>query len=151
MDLGTDLRNARERAGFSLSDLAARTKIPLHSLRAIEQIEAGASKLNSDETVRPAARGALVRQVYSIAGEFPDFWPKRGNNLGEVRIELMPSADRRVADDAIIARWREHIGTIHDAAQFEITRQQIGPTDRPIEIRLLGSDLEDLRLASERV
>lgn len=36
-DLGTDLRQARERAGFSLSDLAARTKIPLNSLRAIEQ------------------------------------------------------------------------------------------------------------------
>ena len=37
MDLGTDLRKARERAGFSLLDLAARTRIPLNSLRAIEQ------------------------------------------------------------------------------------------------------------------
>ena len=37
MDLGTDLRKARERAGFSLPDLAARTRIPLTSLRAIEQ------------------------------------------------------------------------------------------------------------------
>ena len=37
MDLGADLRNARERAGFSLSDLAARTRIPLNSLRAIEE------------------------------------------------------------------------------------------------------------------
>ena len=37
MDLGTDLRKARERAGFSLPDLAARTRIPLNSLRAIEE------------------------------------------------------------------------------------------------------------------
>ena len=37
MDLGTDLRKARERAGFSLPDLAARTRIPLSSLRAIEE------------------------------------------------------------------------------------------------------------------
>jgi len=37
VDLGTDLREARERAGFSLSDLAARTRIPLSSLRAMEQ------------------------------------------------------------------------------------------------------------------
>ena len=37
MDLGADLRKARERAGFSLPDLAARTRIPLHSLRAIEE------------------------------------------------------------------------------------------------------------------
>jgi cytoskeleton protein RodZ len=37
VDLGTDLRKARERAGFSLPDLAARTRIPLKSLQAIEQ------------------------------------------------------------------------------------------------------------------
>ena len=37
MNLGTDLRLARERAGFSLPDLAGRTRIPLNSLRAIEQ------------------------------------------------------------------------------------------------------------------
>lgn len=37
MDLGTDLKIARERAGFSLSELAARTRIPQQSLRAIEE------------------------------------------------------------------------------------------------------------------
>lgn len=37
MDLGTELRSARERAGLSLPELAARTRIPLKSLRAIEE------------------------------------------------------------------------------------------------------------------
>lgn len=37
MDLGADLKMARERAGFSLSELAARTRIPQRSLRAIEE------------------------------------------------------------------------------------------------------------------
>jgi cytoskeleton protein RodZ len=37
MDLGTSLRNARERAGFSLDELAARTRIPSKTLRAIEE------------------------------------------------------------------------------------------------------------------
>ena len=36
MDLGSTLQNARERTGLSLSDIAARTRIPLKSLRAIE-------------------------------------------------------------------------------------------------------------------
>jgi cytoskeletal protein RodZ len=39
VDLGTDLRKAREHARFSLPDLAARTRIPLNTLRAIEQNE----------------------------------------------------------------------------------------------------------------
>jgi len=37
MDLGTDLRNARERAGISLPELFARTRIPIRTLRAIEE------------------------------------------------------------------------------------------------------------------
>jgi len=37
MDLGSELRTARERAGLSLPELAARTRIPLKSLRALEE------------------------------------------------------------------------------------------------------------------
>lgn len=37
MDLGTALQQARERAGFSLPELAARTRIPQKTLRAIEE------------------------------------------------------------------------------------------------------------------
>jgi cytoskeletal protein RodZ len=37
MDLGTELRSARERAGISLPELFARTRIPVRSLRAIEE------------------------------------------------------------------------------------------------------------------
>lgn len=119
--------------------------------RAIEQLETAARKLNDDPQLKPAAPGPIVRQIYAIAGEFPDFWPTRGNNLCEVRLEMMPSGDRRIPDDPIIARWREHIGTIADATEFGITRQQIGPTERPIEVRLLGTDLNELDEASERV
>src|SRR5688572_26959346 len=36
VELGSALQKAREQAGFSLSDLAARTRIPLKTLRAIE-------------------------------------------------------------------------------------------------------------------
>lgn len=37
MDLGSALQRAREQAGFSLPDMAARTRIPLKTLRAIEE------------------------------------------------------------------------------------------------------------------
>lgn len=119
--------------------------------RAIEHLETAARKLNNDPQLKPGIDGPIVKQIYSIAGEYPDFWPTRGNNLAEVRLEMMPSRDRRIPDDPIIARWREHIGVIPDATEFAITRQQIGPTDRPIEVRVLGSDLKDLEAASERI
>ncbi len=119
--------------------------------RTIERIERAAWALNDDPMVKPIAPGALVRQVYSIAGEFADFLPVRGSNLCEVRIELMPSGERRMGDDPIMETWRRHIGPLYDAVEFTIARQQIGSTDRPIEIRLLGEDLEDLAAAGERV
>ncbi|MEK7711183.1 MAG: efflux RND transporter permease subunit [Planctomycetota bacterium] len=118
---------------------------------AIERIEKAAATLNTDPTLHPAAEGALVRQVYSIAGEFADFAPVRGSNLCEVRIELMAPELRELHDDHIIERWREHIGSLPDAVEFTVERQMPGPTDRPIEVRLLGDDFEKMAEASERV
>jgi len=121
------------------------------SERTIERLEAAAWALNADEALKPYRPGPLVREVFSITGEFADFLSLRGSNLCEVRVELMPSGERRIGDDRIIERWRHHIGTLHDATEFAIVRQQIGPTEQPIEIRLLGQDLDDLKAASERI
>lgn len=117
----------------------------------IERIEAAAWRLNGDEALKPTAKGDLVRQVYSVAGEFNDFHSIRGNNLGEVRIELMPAEVRKLDDNRIIARWRHHIGDLKESAELNIARQQIGPTEHPLEIRLLADDLDDLESASRRV
>jgi len=119
--------------------------------RTIERIEKAALALNHDAALKPAILGDLVRQVYSITGEFADFIPIRGSNLCEVRIELMPSGDRRIGDDPIIERWRDHIGPVYDATEFTIVRQQVGPTERPIEVRILGTHLDDMEAASERI
>lgn len=118
---------------------------------AIERLEAGARTLNNDPSLRPAADGDLVRQIYSITGEFADFMSVRGNNLCEVRVELMPAERRRIRDERIIEKWRDAVGTIHDATDVSFGRQPIGPLERPIEIRLLGQDLHALKQASERI
>lgn len=114
----------------------------------IARLESAAWSLNDDPSVKPDAEGRLVRQVSSVAGEFADFLPVRGNNLCEVRVELMPPGERHVRDDRIIEAWRRRMGAIPDATEFRITQQQLGPTDRPIEIRLLGHDLDVLTAAS---
>lgn len=117
----------------------------------VDRVERAARALNGDPALETASPGDLVRQVYSNLGEFADFLSVRGSHLGETRIELMPAADRRLRDQAIMDRWRAHIGTIHDAVEFRIERQRVGPTDRPIEIRLLGTDLDALAAASASV
>ncbi len=136
--------------------LRARVRFPegapgTSAINAAKALEAAAWELNSDSTLRPAKSGPLVRQVYSITGEFADFVPIRGNNLCETQIELMPAEERLIRDEVVMARWREHVGAMHDATEFQISRQQIGPTDRPIEVRLLGDNLQDMAAAAESV
>jgi len=117
----------------------------------LRRIEQAALALNNDPELVPARPGTLVQQVYSVAGEFADFLPVRGSNLCEVRIELMPAEDRRINEEMIIDSWRNNIGPIHDAILFTIARQDVGPIDRSIEIRLLGSSLQDMSEASQRL
>lgn len=117
----------------------------------VDRITRASLALNDDPELTPAVPGKLVRQVYSITGEFVDFMVFRGNNLCEIRVELMPAEERRIPDERIISKWRQHVGVIQDATQVTLGRQPVGPLDRPIEIRLLGTDLEAMTEASERI
>ncbi len=118
---------------------------------AVAHIERAAFALNEDPELQPATAGKLVRVVYGVLGEWPDFVSKRGSSLCETSIELMPAELRNVDVAEIIEHWRGKIGTIPDAVSMTIARQQLGPTEKPIEIRLLGEDLEELRQATDEV
>ncbi|UCF35189.1 MAG: efflux RND transporter permease subunit, partial [Phycisphaerales bacterium] len=117
----------------------------------IAHLEQAALALNDDPNLRPAQPGKLVRQIYSITGEWVDWLPIRGDHVCEVRIELMPAEQRRINEEEIISGWRHHIGEIHDAVHFSLARHQLQPVERPIEVRLLGNELEELREAGEQI
>jgi multidrug efflux pump subunit AcrB len=118
---------------------------------AVDRIERAAHALNADPHLAPAVPGKLVQQVHAVVGEWAGFVPQRSSALGEVSLELMPAELRRVDIADVISRWREGIGVIPGAETVAITRQEPGPTAKPIEIRLLGEDLEQLRRAAEEV
>ncbi len=119
--------------------------------RTVDRLEEAARTLNDDPELAPAAPGDLVQQIYSITGEFADFMSVRGSNLCEVRVELMPAEKRQIPDEKIVQHWRDKIGTIHDATHVTLGRQPIGQMDRPIEIRVLGNNLDDMSEVSERI
>jgi multidrug efflux pump subunit AcrB len=118
---------------------------------AVEQMERAAYALNADPHLTPAAPGELVRQVHAVVGEWAGFVPERSSALGEVTLELMPAEMRSVEVAAVIDRWRAGIETIPGAERVAVTRHEVGPTAKPVEVRLLGEDLEQLRRAAEEV
>ena len=136
--------------------LRARVRFPEGTpIEACEQtvarIEQAAFALNDDEELLPATPGKLVEQVYAVAGEWADFIPLRDSSLCEVSVELMPAEFRQLDCAKIIEHWRRGIGEVPDALLVAITRQELGPTEKPIEIRLLGEDLDTLRSAADEL
>ena len=75
MDLGDRLRSARERKGLTLSEIAARTKISVHALEAIEAEQ-------FDRLPRGVFRRAYLRAFAGVVGldadacvrAYADFW-----------------------------------------------------------------------------
>jgi len=118
---------------------------------AVDRTEAAARALNEMADLKPATPGKLVKQIYSSVGEWPDYVPKRASSLCETSIELMPAEERRVDVAKVIEAWRKEIGTIPGIVSMIITREQLGPTEGAIEIRLLGDDLDELRQAADEV
>jgi len=121
------------------------------SMNAVLRMERAALALNDEPELRSAETGPLVRQIYSDVGEWPEYVPKRASSLCETSIELMPAEDRRIDVAKIMEHWRKNIGTIPDVVTMEITREQLGPVQKPIEVRLRGDDLEELRRAADEL
>lgn len=117
--------------------------------RVSERLESAAWTLNDDDALKPHTSGALVQHVYRTSGMWSEIVPRHGNNLCEVKVELMNPAQRWIRDEVIVEHWRKAIGDIGQTLTFAIEPDTIAPTDRPIQVRLMGPDLGELRAAAD--
>jgi transcriptional regulator with XRE-family HTH domain len=97
MDLGTDLRNARELTGLSLSDLATRTRIPQRTLRAIEENDF--SNIPQGIFAR-----SFIRTYAREVGVDPDEAVAQYRSMTEPVVEPSDEPEHEVVDQRI--RWR---------------------------------------------
>ncbi|MBI4615416.1 MAG: efflux RND transporter permease subunit, partial [Planctomycetes bacterium] len=133
-------------------------EIDVDYLRAQFELPPGAPPEEVEEVARRIAEAAgevdrehgrdLVRRVAvgqhgAYVGE-----GEAGDHLGEVIVRLRPTAERDFTSDDFTLAWREKIGRIPMVERVEFGLIELSPTGRPIEIRLAGKDIEELRLAS---
>jgi multidrug efflux pump subunit AcrB len=111
---------------------------------AVRQLERAAQDINKDDD-------APVRQVFSNVGEWAGFWTETGAHLCEVTVELTPSEQRRRSGAEILDTWRAATGTVHDATTVEMVQFELGPTEKPLEVRLRGRDIEQLGAAADKL
>ena len=95
---------------------------------------------------QPGGRN-LVRNV-GVQYNRNDDAHESGAHIATVTVDLLPSGTRNARLDEVIDHWREAVGDLPDVIALKFTEPQIGPGGRPIDLRLVGEDLEKLKAAS---
>lgn len=118
---------------------------------AIQKLE-GTAKQMAGEFPREDGQSA-IRHIFSLAGEQLTPNPigqDTGSHVAEVIVMLIPSEERGVPSQKMLARWRELTGEIPEAVALTFNAN-VGagpPGGQPIEVQLLGDDFESLLVAS---
>ncbi len=71
-----------------------------------------------------------------------------GAHLATVTVDLLRSEIRNARLGDVLKRWRLAVGDVPDVIALKFTEPQIGPGGRPIDIRLVGDRLDELKGAS---
>ncbi|MEJ2395441.1 MAG: efflux RND transporter permease subunit, partial [Candidatus Thiodiazotropha sp.] len=97
--------------------------------------------------VREQDGQSLVRNVAVVYGQNPDAH-ESGPHVARVLVDLRGTEQRNAKLDDLIKRWRQESGALVDVIAVTFTKPAFGPAGRPIELRLLGDDLDQLKAAA---
>lgn len=71
-----------------------------------------------------------------------------GEEFGSLAVELYPGDHRAVTTTDFIDAWRERIQTPAGIEKFSLDVDQSGPPGKPIEVKLTGTDIAELKRAA---
>ena len=98
-------------------------------------------------------RGGLVTMSFGKAGasQAEQFRSVKGDHLGGVHVELVPSEQRDVRTHQLIEAWRAEIRPMAGLERISLNPRQAGPPSRELDIRLSGGTVAALKRASLEV
>ncbi|MEW8071203.1 MAG: efflux RND transporter permease subunit [Candidatus Thiodiazotropha sp.] len=92
----------------------------------------------------------LVENITVIYGQNPDAY-ETGPHVARIVADLLSAEIRNAKLDDVINRWRQETGELTDVISIKFTEPTFGPGGRPIDLRLMGYDLERLKQASNEL
>ncbi|MEC7816738.1 MAG: efflux RND transporter permease subunit [Pseudomonadota bacterium] len=120
---------------------------PLHQTRAItERITSAMLKLNEEYTPDQPDQQALVQNIQTRFNQHAGAGEK-GAHVATVMADLLTAELRTVDLATLTDRWYEETGDIPGLIALNIQEPGFGPAGIPIEVRLQGSDLDELKAA----
>ncbi|MDM8547969.1 efflux RND transporter permease subunit [Candidatus Venteria ishoeyi] len=113
----------------------------------VQQLANALQQVNKRFTPEQPEGQSLVNNVTIIYGENPDAYAT-GPHVARVIADLLGAEVRHTTIDTFRDAWREEVGTLSDVIAIKFSEPTIGPGGRPIDVRLLGYDLNQLKAAS---
>lgn len=93
------------------------------------------------ERSQTASGEPLLIHAFSLTGQtIEDNQPRKGNHLGSVRAELLPTEFRGISSEQLMVDWEREIGPIPGVEAMKFAGIQAGPPGAPIEIWVQGGD-----------
>ncbi|MEZ4333299.1 MAG: efflux RND transporter permease subunit [Myxococcota bacterium] len=122
---------------------------------AVTQIQRAADALRAEIEAEYPGQPIVVHTFASVGEQLARDGPVEpgqvgGSHLAEVGIELVPSIEREITTDEVIARWREKTGLVPDAVELVFGSDAFKVGDA-INIELFGTDdIDELTGAAAR-
>lgn len=94
--------------------------------------------------------GGVISMAVSRVGGTEGTSTASGDHRASILVELAPSEEREVRNEAFLREWRERAGLAAGLESLTLTSRQSGPPGRDLNVRLIGEDparLKDAALA----
>ena len=113
----------------------------------VTKLEKALARTNARFKPRQPNGQNLVNNVTIIYGQNQDAF-ESGPHLARIIADLLSAEVRDAPLDEFRNVWREEAGPLADVIALKFTEPVIGPGSRPIDFRLKGDDLDQLKSAS---
>ncbi|MCB1329751.1 MAG: efflux RND transporter permease subunit [Maritimibacter sp.] len=113
----------------------------------VANIVAGLDRVNARLAPDQPGGADLVRTVTVFNGVNRDAF-ESGAHVATVSVDLLPSSQRTLRPDPILAAWRTEVGALPDVVNLKYTESTIGPAGIALDMRLKGDDLNRLKSAA---
>ncbi|GGY78505.1 efflux RND transporter permease subunit [Marinobacter zhanjiangensis] len=118
---------------------------PLHQTRAItDRITSAMNRLNEEYSPEQPDQQALVQNIQTRFNQHAGAGEK-GAHVATVMTDLLTAEIRTVDLATLTDRWYQEIGDIPGLIALNIQEPGFGPAGIPIEVRLQGTDLDELK------
>lgn len=116
----------------------------------VDKLVDAAEKINHDLSPDQPGGVDLVEHISVLYNTNADAGEK-GPHVATVSLDLLSAEVRTATIDQIIHQWRILTANMPDAIALAFKEPAVGPGGLPIEIRLRGNDLDELKQASTRL